>query len=455
MRREDLKAVLVWWKRLRLPEMIGRELVLPASPTQVISVVGVRRCGKTYLLLNTVKQLLGKLKKDNVVYVNFEHERLRNLDAGDLEELLVAHREIFEPDEAKPVYMFLDEIQNVRDWDKWVRRIHDERRFRIFITGSSSKLLSREIATSLRGRCLSFILYPFSFTEFLKAKRYLFESPVEVQYSEEKGKVLKLLREYMEFGGFPEVVLEGDEEMKNRLLSSYFDTIFYKDIVERYGVKNLALLDDFLRYAINNFSSYLSLSKVEKYFKSTGIKCSKKTLANFLKYSEAVFFLFPLEIFSYKVKDRMQYSRKIYCVDTGIISRFAPKISENLGRLAENVAYLELRRRFEPPRHEIFYWKDRSGREVDFVVKEGLRVKQLIQVCWDPGDEGTKKREVRGLLRAMEEFGLREGLVLTEDLEGEEKIGGRRIVYRPLWRWLLGNQSSDARAGRRRVRSSI
>jgi len=438
MRRDDFKAVLAWWKRLKLPEMVSRELVLPASPTQVISVVGVRRCGKTYLLLNTMKQLLRELRKDNIVYVNFEHERLRNLDAGDLEELLVAQREIFEPDETKPVYLFLDEIQNVRDWDKWVRRIHDERRFRIFITGSSSKLLSREIATSLRGRCLSFTLYPFSFAEFLKAKKYPLESLAEIQYSEERGKVLKLLREYMEFGGFPEVVLEGDEETKNRLLSSYFETIFYKDIVERYGVKNLALLDGFLRYAINNFSSYLSLTKVEKYFKSTGIKCSKKTLANFLRYSEAVFLLFPLEIFSYKIKDRMQYPRKIYCVDTGIINRFTQKISENLGRLAENVVYLELRRRFEPPTHELFYWRDRQFGEVDFVVKEGLRVKQLVQVCWDPSDEETKKREVRGLVRAMGEFGLKEGLVLTGDFEGEEKVGGKRIVYRPLWKWLLG-----------------
>jgi predicted AAA+ superfamily ATPase len=436
MRREDFKAVSVWWKRLKLPEIVSRELALPTSLTQIVSVVGVRRCGKTYLLLDTIKQMLKGLEKDNVIYANFEHERLRNLDAGDLEELLVAHREIFEPNVAKPAYLFLDEIQNVRDWDKWVRRVYDEGRFRIFITGSSSKLLSREIATSLRGRCLSFTLYPFSFSEFLKAKNYPINNVAEIQYSEEKGKVLKLLREYLEFGGFPEVVLAKDEETKNRLIFSYFETIFYKDIVERYKVKNLALLDNFLRYAINNYSSYLSLTKMEKYFKTTGIKCSKKTLANFLRYSETVFLLSPVEIFSYKVKDRMQYPRKIYCVDTGIVNRFA-KFSENLGKLTENVAYLELRRRFEAPRHEIFYWKDHQQREVDFVVKEGLRVKQLVQVCWDPTDEETKKREIRGLVKAMEEFKLKGGLVLTGDFEGEEKIGGRRILYKPLWKWLL------------------
>ncbi|MFN4133479.1 MAG: ATP-binding protein [Candidatus Hadarchaeales archaeon] len=406
------------------------------SSTQVVSVVGVRRCGKTYLLLDRIKQLLKGLEKDNIVYVNFEHERLRNLDANDLEELLVAHREIFEPNDAKPIYLFLDEIQNVRDWDKWVRRIHDERRFRIFITGSSSKLLSREIATSLRGRCISFILYPFSFAEFLKVKNYSIESLAEVQYSEERGKVLKLLREYMQFGGFPEVVLSPDEETKYKLLSSYFETIFYKDIAERYKVKNLALLDSFLRYAISNFSSYLTLTKIEKYFKSTGIKCSKKTLANFLRYSESVFLLFPVEIFSYKIKDRMQYPKKIYCVDTGVINRFA-NFSENLGRLAENIVYLELKRRFEAPRHEIFYWKDHQQREVDFVIKEGLRVKQLLQVCWDPTDEKTKKREVAGLVKTMEEFRLKEGLVITEDFEGEEEVDGKQIVYKPLWKWLL------------------
>lgn len=437
MRREDFKAVLVWWKRLELPQMIPRELTLPSSPVQVISVVGVRRCGKTYLLLGMIKQLLQGLKRDNVIYVNFEHERLRNLDAGDMGELLVAYREIFEPDETKPVYLFLDEVQNVRDWDKWVRRIYDERRFRIYITGSSSKLLGREIATSLRGRCLSFVLYPFSFSEFLRARVGSVKDLAEVEYTEEKGRVLRLLREYLEFGGFPEVVLAGAEETKDKLLSSYFESIFYRDIVERYGVKNLALLDNFLRYALNNFSSYLSLSKMERYFKSTGIRCSKKTLANFLKYSESVFLLFPLEIFSYRVKDRMQYPRKIYCVDTGMVNRFATKTRENFGRLAENVVYLELRRRFEPPAHELFYWKDHLGRELDFVVKKGLKVEQLIQVCWDPSDEETKQREVKGLLKAMEEFGLREGLVLTEDYAGVEKVDGKKVKFIPLWRWLL------------------
>ena len=249
--------------------------------------------------------------------------------------------------------------------------------------------------------------------------------------------MLRLLREYLKFGGFPEVVLEKSEETKNRLLSSYFETIFYKDIVERYGVKNLALLDGFLRYAINNFSSYLSLSKVEKYFKSIGIRCSKKTLANFLKYAESVFLLFPVEIFSYKIKERMQYPRKIYCIDTGIVNRFASKMSEDWGKLAENVVYLELRRRFESPIHEVFYWAHRQSGEVDFVMKRGRGVEQLIQVCWDPTEEGTKKREVRGLLNAMREFKLREGLVLTEDFEGEERVKRKKIVYRPLWRWLL------------------
>jgi hypothetical protein len=447
MREEDFKTVLVWWKRLQIPEMVDRNLVLPAPPAQVISVVGVRRCGKTCLLLHTMKGLSQELKKDNIVYVNFEHEMLRNLDASDLEGLLVMHREVFEPNDAKPIYLFLDEIQNVRDWDKWVRRVHDEGKFRIFITGSSSKLLSKEIATSLRGRCLSFTLYPFSFVEFLKAKNYPIDSVAEIQYSEERGRMLKLLREYMELGGFPEVVLTEDVEVKNRLLSSYFEAIFYRDIVERYKVKNMALLDNFLRYAINNYSSYLSLTKMEKYFKSIGIKCSKKTLANYLRYSETVFLLFPLEIFSYKIKDRMQYPKKIYCVDAGIINRFV-RLGENLGRLAENITYLELRRRFESPVYEIFYWKDHQQREVDFVIKKGPQVKQLVQVCWDISDEETKKRELRGLLKAMEEFELKEGLVLTGNLERREKAKKKLIIYKPLWKWLLERRARKVNAPR-------
>lgn len=438
MRRiEDFRAVLAWWKFFELPAMFSRELSLPASLDQIISVAGVRRCGKTYLLFSTIKKLLQETGRGNVLYVNFEHERLRNLDASDLQDLLVAQREIFEVEEGKPLYLFLDEIQNVKDWERWVRRIQDEGGYRIFITGSSSKLLAGELATSLRGRCLTYTLYPLSFGEFLRAKNFAFTDLTELEYTARRGEVLRMLREYLEFGGFPEVALTENREIKMRLLSSYFETIFYRDLAERYAIKNLSLLSFFLRYLFQNFASYVSLSKIERYFKSMGLRCSKKTLANFLRYAESVFLFFPVEIFSPKVKNKMLYPKKVYCVDTGIINCLTGRFPEGISRLAENVVYLSLRRKFEPPRYEINYWKDQGGREVDFVVKEGMEVRELIQVCWNPSDEETREREIEGLVRAMGELGVDSGLVLTEDHRAEEIVRGKRVKFLPLWTWLL------------------
>jgi predicted AAA+ superfamily ATPase len=429
-RKEDFKAELIEWKRRELPELVKRSVALPLKSSNIVSLCGCRRSGKTFLLFQTIKTL--SRSRDDLIYINFESERLRNLDAGDMQDFLIAVKEVFSPQDK--IYLFLDEIQSVRDWDKWVRRVYDTGGFYIFITGSTSRLLPREIATSLRGRTINFTIFPFSFREFLNARNY--EPNMEIlQYTDEKGKILKLLREYLRHGSFPEVILKDNEFEKKKLLSSYFDAILYRDVVERFRVKDTALLESFIRYTVNNFANYFSISKTERFLKSTGIRCSKKTLANFLNYFQQAFFLFPIEIFSYKVKDRLQYPKKIYLVDTGIINELVPKFSENYGRFMENVVAIELMRREQ----EVYYWKDSLGKEVDFVIKEGLRVTELIQVCYDTGDEKTVKREVSSLIKAMKEFELNEGLIITSDYEGGEEVNGRKIIYTPLWKWLLSN----------------
>ncbi len=437
MRKEDFMFVLASWKEFTIPEMVSRETGI-ADIDKITTIVGVRRCGKTYLVFRHITDLLKTVNKDNIFYINFEHERLRNLDANDLDDLLVAYRELFEPDATKPIYMFLDEIQNIPGWDKWVRRIYDSRKYRLIITGSSSVLLSKEIATALGGRSISTTIFPLSFKEYLNAKGYVIPDIKTISYTDRRGTMLKHLKQYMLWGGFPEVVLEPDKNNRKKILASYFDAIFYKDIITRFGLKNISLLENFIRYALKNSSSYFSLSKTEKFFKTIGIKGSKRTLSNYLKYVESVFLLFPIEIYSHKIKDKLQYPHKLYAIDTGLLNVVNPAISKNYGPLAENIVFLDLKRRFsDNPAIEINYWKNRLQKEVDFVIKESLAVKYLIQVCWDIKDEITRKREETGLLDAMDEFGIDTGFILTEDLDDKQEFDNKKIIYIPIWKWLI------------------
>ncbi|MGB9806917.1 MAG: ATP-binding protein, partial [Thermoproteota archaeon] len=426
MRKEDFKFVLAEWKARKLPELVERELKIPVEPSIIVAIIGPRQAGKTFRMFQLIKELSSTISRENILYVNFEHERLRNLDANDLEDMLEVFYQLFVPKENMPIYLFLDEIQNVRDWERWLRRVYEGGKFRIFISGSSSKLSSKEVATALRGRSIDFTIFPFSFREFLKAKKVELENIEVLSYLEERGKILRLTEEYVNFGGYPKVVLTEDTETKEMILKAYYDAVFYKDLVERYKVDPV-LLDTFLRYAISCFAKLVSISKVYNYLKTLGLKCSKSTLIKFLKYSEEAFFLFPVEVFSYSIKSRKQYPKKLYVVDNGIVRVIYHDAEKNFSRLMENTVALELMRR-KSLKTEIFYWKEygkRDGNEVDFVVREGMEVKRLIQVTYASSKEEIEKREVKSLIKASEELRCNELLVITWDYEGDLEAENR------------------------------
>ncbi len=441
-REEDFRTVIAQWMDFSLPELLKRDIEVPFEGDLIVTIVGGRRAGKTYLMFQLIKYLFQHrdMDKRNVLYVNFEHERLRYLDARDLEDMVKVYYEMVLPDNKKPIFLFLDEIQNVSDWDRWVRRVFDQKKFRIFLSGSSSKLLAKEIATSLRGRALSRVVFPFSFREFLMTKREEVkgENLKIMQYLEERGKILGYLEDYMMFGGYPEVELQKEDRIKEELLLSYYEAIFYRDLVERYSIKNAKVLDLFLKYMLSNFSKYASVSKAYNYLKSLGLRVSKKTLLNLQKFAEDVFFLFSVEIFSYSIKRREQYPKKVYCIDTGVLKVFTPRFSENFGRLMENMVFIELKRRqFERRPVEIYYHKS-NDKETDFVIKEGVEVKQLIQVTYARGRDEIERRELEGIIKASVELKCDNLLIITWDYSGEEELKGRRIKLVPLWMWLLG-----------------
>ncbi len=431
--KEIIKTILYEWQERKLPVIIPREIELEKylglKVPKIIVVTGFRRTGKTYLVFNLIKNLLKKKNREEVIYINFEDERIPN-KIEILTDLLPTIKEIFQH---PPKIIFLDEIQNISDWSKWVRRIYDKEKIKIFITGSSSKMSSREIPTELRGRCLEVKVFPLSFREFLIFKKININFS-SIPYSEnEKIKLNKALNEYLLYGGMPEVVLS-EKEKKFEILQQYYKTVIRRDIIERFKIKNEEGLKSLLLLLLNS-TSY-SISKLYNTLKSLNYKIGKTTLCRYVSYIENSYFSESVPIFSYKIKDQLQYPRKVYFVDNGFINALSTKFSKNLGRLYENLVFNELKRRVDSDTG-IFYWKDGRGKEVDFVIKEGLKIKKLIQVSYNLDSFETKQREMKNLLKASKELKCKELLIITEDYEKEEKIGGQKIIYQPLWKWLL------------------
>lgn len=436
MNKETIKQAIVEFQEDNLPSIIPRDTTIPLESDKIIAITGVRRSGKTYLIFSLIKELIESgISRDRIVYINFDDPRLLPAFTGDLELILEAYWEIYPGNQDSINYLFLDEIQHVRNWELGVRRIYDTKKFRIILTGSSSKFLSRDIATSLRGRSVNFEIIPFSLQEFLRAKNVRIDklSP----YSKVRYQAKKYLEDYFICGGFPEIVLQQDPGMKIRILREYVETMYLKDLIERYRIKNQVVMREFLKFLISNASNLFSLNAFWKWMKNA-YPVTKRTLIYYLSYIEDSGIIYLVKKFSYTLKEQNLRPRKVYIVDNGLRKAYGFEFSQDKGKIIENSAYLALRHfQIKSPLVEIYYWRDGKGREVDFIVKDGREVKQLIQVCSNPQEFGAKKREILPLVKAMEEFNMKDSLVITEDFEDEEKIEGKKIRYIPLWKWIL------------------
>lgn len=379
----------------------------------ILAVMGVRRCGKSifsYLLA----------RRNRFGYINFDDERLGGLKSHDLNRILQAFYELY----GDVDYIILDELQNVKKWELFANRLR--RTKRVIITGSNSKLLSGELATHLTGRYIDFTLFPFSFNEFLDWKGI---KKAKVYTTKEKAEILKFLKRYLEVGGFPEVGKFG-----RAILPRIYKDIVTKDILLRHKIRKEEEIKNLTRYLINNFSAEISYSKLCKII---GIK-HVSTVSKWVSYLEDSFLILKLDRFAFKLKQQFLAPKKVYCVDTGIINTIGFGFSENIGRLMENTIAIELqRRKFLDIPFETYYWKDYQQREVDFVVKQGTRVEQLIQVTYATDKEEIKDREIKALIKASSELDCKNLLVISWDYEAEEKIRGKRIKFTPLWKWLL------------------
>ncbi len=412
--RDVIRDVLLEWLDRPLPDLVKREAKFRLS-SNILAIFGPRRAGKTYFMYQIVKELMEKhgFERQNIVYLDFEDVRLVGLRPENYGDLVNAIHELFRERHGKIVLM-LDEIHNLKNYGKWLRTLHNSGRYYIFIAGSSSRLMAKEIASELRGRYVSQLILPFSFREYLNARKIKIDN---IYYLKE-GVVLNALREYMNLGGYPEVVLTGDKD----LLRTYKETIFYRDIVDRYNVRDVVSLDLFMKILMDNAGKYLSISKIHNYFKSLGIKKSKKTLTKYFNYFDEAMFIIPVEIFSYSMRDRIRNPRKIYLIDLGFYS-LIPRFTKDIGLKMENLVAIELLRRGE----EFFYYKY-NDKEIDFITKNG----EIIEVTYTLDRDHISKVSI-----TMSRLGIRITKIITWDEEDEIERYSGKIQVIPLWKWLL------------------
>lgn len=425
--RETWIKVIKDFFEFKLPELVERDIKISEIPIKrAVSIIGPRRAGKTYLMFQEMRALLEKnTEKSRLLYINLESDLLVGCELSDLRNMLELFYEIYPENKTKKIYLFLDEIQIISGWEKFVRAVMDSENIQVYVSGSSSKLLSKEIATGLRGRTIPYYVYPFSFKEFLRAKGFKIEKYLSTS---QKALLLNLLDKFMK-GSYPEAVFF--EEEKEKILREILDVTIYRDVVERFRVKNIKVLKLLLKNLIA--SNYFSVHGFYRHLKSLGIKVGKNTLYIYIDNFSDALVLYMLRNYSESYKKMEQTIPKPYFVDNGLL---VVNGIESKSRLMENAVFLELVRRGFTTENSLFYFDSRK--EVDFVLKDGRKIISLIQICYDINDFGTKERELSALAKAGEELNCSDMIVITYDYENVEEYEGWKIKFVPLWKWLIG-----------------
>jgi uncharacterized protein len=416
---EDKKilAILLEWNEFWKKDIKAREItkdICNSVGKEVIDLVGVRRSGKSTILALIIKEL--KIKEDQILYVNFEEPAFVNYYSLDLlDKILDIYRLNINSD--KKPYIFLDEIQLIPEWEKWVRKIRELDSAYIFVTGSSSKLLSKEFGTALTGRHISFQIMPLSFKEYLIFKnKKLPKTNLEII----KNRIiyLKEFNKYLVEGGFPQTTLKPNKQ----LLKNYFEDILYKDIAVRYNIRDLNALRKLANYCITNISNPISYNSLRNLY-----KLSLDSIRSYMSYFEEAYLLFTVPIFSYSLKVQEQNPRKLYTIDNGLRNAVSFKFSEDEGRLAENLVFIELKRK----QKEMYYWKSKG--EIDFVIKNKDNSVDLINVCYANDIPIREVDSINEFKVQYSKLKINKCIILTKDTERKDKL----IEYIPLWKWLL------------------
>ena len=425
--REALVFWNPWWTEAtqRLPvadRRARRELTGLMKRKEILCLSGVRRCGKSTVLRLLIDELLDQgAPPVNILHLNLEDPVFKGLSVFALYE---KYLEFMNP--TGSLYLFFDEIQGAEDWQLDIRKLYDGvPNVKMVLTGSNSSLLKGEYATHLTGRTLIYEMYPFDFKEAALIKGVLssFEPPALLK---NKPRLLHLFAEYMEYGGFPEVVQEGDRKLKNLLLKEYYLSILFRDVLRRYAIRQSRKYEEAAHYFLSNIAGLFSAKRI-----AALLNISMHTLEDYLCFLEDFYLFFPVNHFSFSVKRQITSPRKIYTVDNGFLSAVSFRFSEDAGKKLENLVFGELKRYGRP----IYYWKGKK--ECDFIIADDRAGFQAIQVCYALTDPQTKKRELNGLSEALQAINAEKGLILTYDEFEDLNHQGKTIEVRPVWHWLL------------------
>ncbi|MDD2709069.1 MAG: ATP-binding protein [Verrucomicrobiae bacterium] len=428
---ETLKTMILDFQETPLATGTFRRLSLAAVSGKAAVCIGVRRSGKSTYLFQIIQQLLNKkVPRQNILYLNFFDDRLHGLQPGGLGSVTEAYYSLYpEKKNTEKVYCFFDEIQVVPGWESFVDRLLRTEKCEVYLTGSSEQMLSKEIATQMRGRALSWEMFPFSFREFLDYKKVESKGALSTK---KRLLVRKTFGEYWETGGFPEVA-GLDRFLRIKTHQEYFHAVLFRDLVERHDVSHPKAVVDLAHWLVNHAASIYSINRLTGYLQSLGHKAPKSAVSDYLKWFEDAYFLFSTRIFDASLARSHSNPKKIYCIDHAMIRSVSSGILVNSGHLLENLVFVALRRVYP----EIYYHKTKMGREVDFIVplRDGSRL--LIQVCESLADPQTRKREVTALSEAMIECGGKSGMIVTRN--ETERIDTRdgMIEVTPIWRFLL------------------
>ncbi len=417
MNREVLKQVIADQQEYILPKIfLSRtqtdNILGFIDDPSILIITGMRRSGKS-----TIQRVLQEKLPKSDYYFNFDDERLVNFQVQDFQILLETFIELF----GKQSFFYFDEIQNVKGWERFIRRLY-EKGNKIFITGSNAKLLSKELGTHLTGRYIQFEVYPFSFKEIIHYKNpeVLMKKALS---TEDVGIILHHFVDYLKYGGIPEYF----KFRKPEYLKDLYEGILFRDIVARYNVANEKALRELVYYFASNIGKEFSYTKLGE---AIGIS-SPNTISNYCIYLEQCYLCFFLTRYSHSLKKQIQYNKKCYMIDPALIHTIGFRVSDDKGRILENIVFLHL----QMQRKEIYFHKDKK--ECDFIIRKNNKIVEAIQVSLNLTDEKVKNREIDGLIEAMNTYGLDEGLIITENEQDTLEVENFKIKIVPIWTWLL------------------
>jgi predicted AAA+ superfamily ATPase len=428
--KQTLRTILVEFQERELPAPYRRDIHPPESHPTVRKawvLMGMRRSGKTWAVYQEIRRRQGLgLAKETNLYLNFEDDRLSGFGIDDFQSILDVYFELYpQYINNKELFFCFDEIHIVTGWEKFIRRLIDTESMQICVTGSSAGMLSKELSTTLGGRAWPQEVFPYSFAEILKQKGVLAATS-----SKAESQIRYLAGLYLIYGGFPEAVSQ-PRELHTALIQGYIDAVVLRDIVKRYGIGNVEVLQKFLILILRQLAAPLSVTKVYGTLKSQGLAIGKNSLFEYLQYFEDAYAIFSVPFFSLSERVRQVNPRKVYAVDPGIITAYSVKRDYERASRLENAVFMHLRRSYK----NICYYKTKQQKEIDFIVTTSLGNLILFQACVDMEQEQTRMREIGALCEASKEFGLTDGTIITEDHEEEISKEGIQIHCIPFWKW--------------------